>query len=239
MLARVTGPPRPRAADQVPQRLVALFVLPYLVLGLVWVLANPAMAAPDEDAHLVKALGMARFDIGAPAPATTPAGDLGAVRNASITRVVEIPARLNPAGYACFFFQPDVTSGLPAGRGGGDRGCGRRTHDARSHTRRSSTPRWAGPPASAATRRPPPGSAGSSSSPSPRSCCGSRAEHLVRWLGPRSLVGVAVLLTPMAVFCTGILNTSAADDPRRAEAWRRWSRCTPGGRSPCRRRVPS
>ena len=35
--------------------------------------------------------------------------------------------------------------------------------------------------------------------------------HLVRWLGARSLVGVAVLLTPMAVFCLGILNTSAVE----------------------------
>ena len=35
--------------------------------------------------------------------------------------------------------------------------------------------------------------------------------HLVRWLGPRSLVGVALLMTPMAVFCLGILNTSAVE----------------------------
>src|SRR5690348_4636015 len=100
MLARVTD-----------RRLAAAFVLPYLLLGLVWALANPAIAAPDEDAHLVKALGMARFDIGVPGPPAADPASLGAVRNASITRVVEIPARLDPAGYACFFFRPDVTAG--------------------------------------------------------------------------------------------------------------------------------
>ena len=35
--------------------------------------------------------------------------------------------------------------------------------------------------------------------------------HLVRWLAAGCLVGVAVLLTPMAVFCFGILNTSALE----------------------------
>jgi hypothetical protein len=210
MLARVTGPPRPRAAGRVSHRLVALFVLPYLVLGLVWVMANPAMAAPDEDAHLVKALGMARFDIGVPGSAATDTGDLGAVRNASITRVVEIPARLDPAGYACFFFQPEVAAACQP------TGVGATVGDVTARTTLGAYPPFLYPAVGWA--------ASLGSDPVSATRLGRLVVlalsavllwlacwHLVRWLGPRSLVGVAVLLTPMAVFSLGILNTSAAE----------------------------
>ena len=119
MLARVTGPARehdppvgtgPPVSSVAVRRIVALFVLPYVLLGLWWALANPAIAAPDEDAHLVKALGMARFDIGVPNPAAPVSSHPVDVRNASITRVVEIPGRLDPTGYACFIFKPEATA---------------------------------------------------------------------------------------------------------------------------------
>ena len=119
MLARVTGPARehdppvgsgPPVSSVDVRRIVALFVLPYVLLGLWWALANPAIAAPDEDAHLVKALGMARFDIGVPGPPAADPNNLGEVRNASITRVVEIPGPLDPAGYTCFIFHAEATA---------------------------------------------------------------------------------------------------------------------------------
>ena len=219
MLARVTGPAReleppvgtgPPVSSVAARRVVALFVLPYVLLGLWWALANPAIAAPDEDAHLVKALGMARFDIGVPGPPAADPTNLGEVRNASITRVVEIPGRLDPAGYACFTFhaeataacQPttprttegDVAAGddprripaVPLPRGGWVASLG---SDPASATRLGRLVVLA---ASALL-------------------LWLTCAHLVRWLGRRSLVGVAVLLTPMAVFCLGMLNTSAVE----------------------------
>jgi Predicted membrane protein (DUF2142) len=220
MLARVTGRPRPLAEGSVgdgpllspaaTRRVVALFVLPYLVLGLVWAFANPAIAAPDEDAHLVKALGMARFDIGSPGPPAPDPTLLGDVRNASITRVVEIPARLDPVGYACFFFRADVTAACQP--------TGTRSTQGVVATR---TTLGAYPP----FLYPVVGWAAALGSDPPSATRLGRLVvlaasavllwltcwHLARWLGARSLVGVAVLLTPMAVFCLGILNTSAVE----------------------------
>ncbi len=192
------------------RRVATLFVLPYLLLGVVWVFANPAMAAPDEDAHLVKALGMARLDIGVPGPPTAETGDLGAVRNASITRVVEIPAPLDPVGYACFFFRPELTAACQpttSRTAGGD---------VAARTTLGAYPPFLYPPVGWA--------ASLGSDPVSATRLGRLVVlvssavllwlacwHLVRWLGRRSLGGVAVLLTPMAVFCLGILNTSAAE----------------------------
>jgi len=88
-------------------RLAALFVLPYLLFGLAWLGASPAGSGPDEVAHLVKAVSVARLDLGAPLPitATTPV----LIRNQSISRAVTIPSRLSPAGLLCFIFKAQVT----------------------------------------------------------------------------------------------------------------------------------
>ena len=53
---------------------------------------------------------MAQFDIGVPAPPAADPTNLGEVRNTSITRIVEIPGRLDPAGYACFAFHPQASA---------------------------------------------------------------------------------------------------------------------------------
>lgn len=220
MLARVTGPARepeqpvlttggPTSAGTT-RRVVALFVLPYLLLGIWWALTNPAMAAPDEDAHLVKALGMARFDAGVPGPTAADPADLSAVRNASITRVVEIPGRLDPAGYACFTFHAEATAA-----------CQPTTPHATEGDVAAATTLGAYPP----FLYPVAGWAASlGSDPVSATRLGRlvvlaasalllwlACAHLVRWLGRRSLVGVAALLTPMAVFCLGMLNTSAVE----------------------------
>jgi hypothetical protein len=199
MLTRVTG-----------RWLAALFVLPYLLLGLVWVFANPAVAAPDEDAHLVKALGMAHLDVGVAGPPAADPTNPGDVRNASISRVVTIPARLDPTGYACFAFRPDVTAACQPVSPRDTEG------DAAVGTTLGAYPPFLYPLVG--------WSAGVGTDPTSATRWGRLVMlatsalllwlacwHLVRWLVPRSLLGVAVLLTPIAVFCLGILNTSAAE----------------------------
>src|SRR6478672_2807553 len=85
---RDLGPkaPTPRAF-----RWAALWVLPFLVLGLSWAIANPPSAAADEHNNLIKILAAGRFDIGEKYDG--PAGDtLYDIRNNSIARMVEVPA---------------------------------------------------------------------------------------------------------------------------------------------------
>jgi hypothetical protein len=192
------------------RRIVALFVLPYVLLGLWWALANPAIAAPDEDAHLVKALGMARFDIGVPNPAAPVSSHPVDVRNASITRVVEIPGRLDPTGYACFIFKPEATAACQPTTPRTTEG------DVAAATTLGAYPPFLYPVAG--------WMASLGSDPASADRLGRlvvlaasalllwlACAHLVRWLGPRSLVGVALLMTPMAVFCLGSLSTSAIE----------------------------
>jgi hypothetical protein len=220
MLAGVTGRARPldkeRAttgplvATAAARRLVAVFVLPYVLLGLVWALANPAMAAPDEDAHLVKALGLARLDIGAPAAPAVDSSDPGEVRNASISRVVEIPARLDPSGYRCFAFRADTTAACQPSTPSASEG------DVRVRTTVGAYPPFLYPVVGAAAYL---GRDPVSATRLGRLVVLAASAvllwlacwHLIRWLGPGSLLGVAALLTPMAVFCFGILNTSAVE----------------------------
>jgi hypothetical protein len=219
MLKRVTGPARepdppvrtgPLMSGVATRRIVALFVLPYVLLGLCWALANPAMAGPDEDAHLVKALGMARLDIGGPNPAPPASTHPVDIRNASITRVVEIPGRLDPTGYACFIFHPEATAACQPTAPRTAEG------DVAAATTLGAYPPFLYPVVGWV--------ASLGSDPVSADRLGRlvvlatsalllwlACAHLVRWLGPRSLVGVAVLMTPMAVFCMGILNTSAIE----------------------------
>ncbi len=208
---RVTGPimrSAPTAA-----RAATLFVLPYLLLALVWLGSNPGGAAPDEDAHLVKALGMARLDIGT--PLTGPALDsanLIQVRNASISRVVEIPARLSPTGYACFQFRPDKTADCQPRPDPGHPATG----DVAETTTIGAYPPFAYVPLGLAAR-----AATTTTQAFVQGRLVVLAEavvllwmacwHLVRWLGRRALLGVALSLTPLAVFCMGILSTSGLE----------------------------
>jgi hypothetical protein len=207
MLRAVTRPPvRPSVA-----RVVGVFLVPYLLLGLFWAVSNPATAAPDENDHLVKGLALAHLDIGVPGPPAPPGTtDLGRVRNASITRVVEIPARLSPDAYPCFRFLPRVTAA-----------CQPTSPPVPDGTLAVATTLGSYPP----FLYPPVGLVASLGSDVPTATLLGRlvvltvsvgllalaAGHLVRWLGVRSLVGVAVAVTPMAVFCLGSLTTSAVE----------------------------
>jgi hypothetical protein len=81
-----------------------VLVAPYLLLGIVWLVTNPPGAAPDENDHLVKALGMSNLDIGSQYDSPRQDESPTFSRLSSTSRVVKIPARLNPAGFTCFAF---------------------------------------------------------------------------------------------------------------------------------------
>ena len=188
-------------------RLAALLVLPYLLLGLAWLGASPVGSGPDETDHLVKALSVARLDLGAPVPITATKPVL--VRNQSISRAVTIPSRQSPKGLLCFTFKVKVTPTCqpppPADTG-----------DVTVVTTLGAYPPFLYYPIGLV--------AGLGQTPAQAVLLGRgvvlvvamllfwlAVRHLVRWVGPRAAVGVVVAVTPMTAFCTGILNTSALE----------------------------
>jgi len=211
MLCAVSERAAPPAGRSRVARVVGMVLVPYLLLGLFWAVANPATAAPDENDHLVKALGLARLDIGVPGP-PAPAGttDKGVIRNASITRVVEIPARLSPDAYPCFRFKPQATGACqptsPPVTGG----------DLLVATTVGAYPPFLYPPVGVvATLGPDVPTADLLGRlmvlTASMVLLGLTCAHLARWLGARALVGVAAAATPMVMFCTGSLTTSAIE----------------------------
>lgn len=212
---RASGPehvravPGKEAAQRRSARVASLFVLPYLLLALAWLWSNPPAAAPDEYSHLIKGLGVARLDIGTPFTGAVDPANLLRVRNASITRMVEIPARLWPVGYQCFAFKPDTTADCqPAQR--------KVVGDVRTGTEVGAYPPYAYLPVGLAAAQ---GSTVAQAFTFGRVVVLVESMvlfwlavwHLVRWLGPRALLGVVVAVTPMAVFCSAILNTSGLE----------------------------
>lgn len=187
-----------------------LFAAAYLLLGLAWLGSNPPGAAPDEQDHLTKALGMARLDIGVeytgPPLANNPVG----IRNASISRVVEIPAQLNPEGFNCTAHEPRMTAAclptaVPPGGDSVDR----------------ITPVGAYPPFVYIL----PGLAADGADSPGQAFLAARfvflllavpflflgAWHVLRWLGAPSLLGAFVGFTPMAVFASAMVSTSGLE----------------------------
>ena len=211
MLGAVSPPAGPRAGGPRVARVVGMVLLPYLLLGLFWAVTNPPTAAPDENDHLVKALGLARLDIGVPGP-PAPDGttDQGLIRNASITRVVQIPARLSPDAYPCFRFEPQATAA-----------CQPVSPPVPDGDLAVATTLGAYPP----FLYPPVGAVAALGADVPTANLLGRlmvlaasmvllaltCAHLLRWLGVRALVGLAAVVTPMVVFCTGSLTTSAVE----------------------------
>lgn len=192
--------------ERQPWRIAALFVLPYLLLGIAWLGANPAGAAPDENEHLVKALGIARLDIGADRR-----GENLTERNASITtRFVTIPSRLSPSGLTCFKHKSQVTAA-----------CQPHSSPADIGNVSASTTVGGYPPFMYL----PLGLAAQAADTPVRAFAAARGvtlletilllwfacAHLVRWLGRRALAGVVVALTPMAIFCMAIVSTSGLE----------------------------
>ncbi|MEO6821795.1 MAG: DUF2142 domain-containing protein, partial [Candidatus Nanopelagicales bacterium] len=187
-----------------------LLIVPYLVLGLSWVFSNPPGAAPDEGDHLVKALGVARFDIGTTylGPPTGPSKAQS--RNASIARVVKIPRALDPKGFHCFAFQSAVSAAcLPSS----DSGV---TGTVARYTPMGAYPPFVYLPIGAAALTAP--------NPARAFYLGRLAvlamssgllllgvSYLLRWVGAAAVVGMVVAITPMAAFCFSILSTSGVE----------------------------
>jgi hypothetical protein len=86
-----------------------LLVVAYVLLVIAWIFGNPPGSAPDETAHYLKALSVARGEpIGrrpgiSPLP-SDPADVAWTKRN---SRAVEVPAGLSPVGLQCNVLQPN------------------------------------------------------------------------------------------------------------------------------------
>lgn len=87
----------------------------YLLLGLAWLFGNPPGAAPDEDDHYLKALAAGRGEIhlDRPAPAPPDMDSLDKPRRWHVvtSRLVSIPASLDPAPLTCTAFRPEISAG--------------------------------------------------------------------------------------------------------------------------------
>ena len=186
--------------------------MPYLFLMISWALSNPPGAAPDESSHLTKALGVARLDIGTEYhPDRLPRSRV-ALRNVSISRVVTIPANLDPEGYDCTAEYPKGTANCqpdPAVRG-------QRVGQVTAVTAVGSYPPvWYLPMGLAASAARDPAQAFRAA----RAICVAEAvlllllgvQHLVRWLGQQALLGVFVGLTPTAIFASSMVSTSGVE----------------------------
>jgi predicted membrane protein DUF2142 len=198
-------PRRPRA-----WRWAAAFAAAYLVLGVVWAVANPPAAAPDEADHLIKAIGMGRLDIGDDYDEPLPAAPPLQRRNLSISRVVDVPGDISPDGYTCFAFQPDVTAD-----------CQPDGSVATTDTVESITPVGAYPPfvypamgAAARLADSPEGAfllARLVALVTASAAIFVGAWFLVREIGRWALLGAFVALSPMAVFAAASVTTSGLE----------------------------
>jgi Predicted membrane protein (DUF2142) len=105
---------------EAPRRLpLRLLVGSYAILITSWVVTNPPGAAPDEPAHMLKALAVSGGDLLGKRPLHfVPSGD--AVRDdyaRRSVRVLRVPPTLAPSeGLTCNAFQPEVSSGCLRGQ---------------------------------------------------------------------------------------------------------------------------
>ena len=197
-------------AGRKPLRWAMLAVLPYLVLGLIWVFTNPPDGAPDEHDHLIKALGAGQFDIGVPFAGQPPDDSPAATRNASISRTVTIPVQLFPGGFDCLAFHPERTAD-----------CLPRTVSTDDGTIQATATVGAYPvffyiPIGMAALL--------ADSPWQAFQLGRlvsllmstallllAAWQLARWLGRGALLGIAVAITPVALFASATVSTSGVE----------------------------
>jgi Predicted membrane protein (DUF2142) len=187
-----------------------VLVAPYLLLGIVWVVTNPPGAAPDENDHLVKALGMSNLDIGSRYESPRQDESPTLSRLSSQSRVVKIPARLNPAGFTCFAFNSKQAADcLP-------RPSAEASGQVALRTTIGSYPPFLYVPLGLAAQ------ATHSTAQAFRaarlvalavSCCLLLIgiAHVLRWLGRTALLGLFIGMTPMTVFCISIVSTSGIE----------------------------
>jgi len=84
----------------------------YAILGFGWAITNPPFSAPDESQHYLRAIGIGDGHlVGAPTVYTGPI--LSARETAwrhKLTRAVSVPAGLAPDGFECELFHPSLTA---------------------------------------------------------------------------------------------------------------------------------
>ena len=190
-------------------RWALLVVLPYVLLAFVWAVTNPPDGSPDEHDHLIKALAAARLDMGVPYAGQPYDDSPGAIRNASITRTVTIPLRLYPAGFDCLAFHPDRTADCLPTSGPGE-------GTTLANTTVGAYPVFGYIPIGLIAQL--------AQTPNQAFLFGRfvsilmssafllvAAWQLIRWLGRGALLGLAVAVTPMALFAAASVSTSGLE----------------------------
>lgn len=208
MTATQEGRRRRRALS--PPLLLGLF---YAALSLAWVLGNPVAAAPDEPGHYLKALTVAGGKVTGervsvpPPPSGSPAQQAWLRRT---TKTVDVPPGLSPAGLTCNAFKPEISAACQYGVRPGS----------------SSTREFTNfGPAQPTTYLFPGLMSRLADNPVTAIQLGRLGGALVsvgliwmaiallwqRSLGIRSIVGLLVAVTPMAVFVTSSLTASGPE----------------------------
>ena len=84
----------------------------YALLGVAWILGNPAAAAPDEPAHYLKALAVASGQpAGRPVDVSiSPSEPKQSAWMKRTTRAVDVPPGLSPVGLQCNALQPSESA---------------------------------------------------------------------------------------------------------------------------------
>ncbi|MGI9023943.1 MAG: DUF2142 domain-containing protein [Acidimicrobiales bacterium] len=95
-------------------RVPVLVVVAYVAMSFAWLFSNPPGSAPDETAHYVKALaaGHGRLHLtDPPAPSADPETQTPEQRwQGRTSRLVAVPARLEPSRLLCSAFRPEVSA---------------------------------------------------------------------------------------------------------------------------------
>ena len=96
-------------------RVPVIVVAAFLLLGTAWLVGNPPGAAPDEYAHYLKALAAGRGELYLTRKPTPPpdAESLPSTARWHLrtSRLVRVPAGLDPSPLLCSAFRPDVSAG--------------------------------------------------------------------------------------------------------------------------------
>ena len=200
---RDLGPkaPTPRAF-----RWAVLWVLPYLILGISWAIANPPSAAADEHNNLIKILAAGRFDIGEKYEGP-PGEEVTEIRNNSISRIVSVPAELEVSDdFFCTAFRPDQTADCLPKEGNNATGVVEQKTAMGAYPVFFFVPLgWATLLADNTTR------AFHLARLAEVAMCMTvmllAVWQLTRWLGRGAAIGLAVGLTPMAVFHLSTAST--------------------------------
>src|SRR5215213_6798909 len=111
-----TRPATMRLSLRSPRLVIVVAISGYVLLLATWGMGNPPYAAPDESAHVVRALGIGGGElIGERAVLPVPPGaNRGQLRwiewSNRFARAVDVPAGLSPAGFECMWDDPTFSA---------------------------------------------------------------------------------------------------------------------------------